>query len=302
MPSKIISKPLLSNDVFDLPDLRGPEENLETDCVEDDVPSTHREYESRYVAFIDILGFKELIKQHKQTHQNGPASLNAIYDALSLDYRGFVEDYIRVKKQCNGNDADQADLKMNTFSDFVVVSSSPCSIGLEMLLFVVARVSQDWLSKGYLSRGGITKGSVVHVGSNESRPLVFGPAFVEAYLLEQEVADYPRIILSRSLRKDIEHYKRDADDLTKDFYKLANKCKDGPMCIDLFAHLRRDGFSFLGDDHSTEAGQFHNTLKSELDNSSDKPKWHRKTAWLVDQFNSAIHKTKYADKSIDIHE
>lgn len=294
-PSKATLKPSSkTNPPFNLPTYGAARVD---GTIEDDVPKTYEKYEVRYIAFIDILGFKEMIKKSGNTSNTEVKSqLPRLADALSINYQGFVRDYKEQSKK------DDPDFRINTFSDFVVVSAAASHVGLEILLFVVARIAQDWLSKGYLCRGGISKGQVIHRGNGaDDKPMVFGPAFVSAYMLEQEVADYPRIILSKEVRKDYESFKKDSSDFSKDFYKLVTKCDDGPLCIDFFAHLRKNGFDFLGKDQLEEAKQFHDTLVHELEHGSDHPKWYRKTAWLVAMFNKAIDKTRYADRTIDQH-
>ncbi len=282
--------------MFKLPELEHKKNDEIQQIIEDDVPRTSAAYETRYIAFIDILGFKEMIKKSGyENNQEVKSQLHRLADALSINYQGFVSDY---EKQ---SPIDNPDFRINTFSDFVVVSAAATAVGMEILIFVVARIAQDWLSKGYLCRGGITKGKVIHRDNGHlDKPMVFGPAFVGAYTLEQEVADYPRIVLSKEVRKDYEAFKKKPNsDISKDFYKLVTKCDDGPLCIDFFAHLRKNGFEFLGKDHTLEAEQFHQTLAYELDHGSDHPKWYRKTAWLVNMFNKAIDRTKYAHQTIE---
>lgn len=268
----------------------------DAELAEDDVPKTVR-YENRYVAFIDILGFKELIKQSAHGGK-GPQSLESIFNAMNLDFSGISADYARQSSA----GAEALDLRVNTFSDFVVISCRDTPQGLDMLCFAVWCVARDWLSKGYLSRGGIAKGSVIHEGGKDGRPgLVFGPAFIEAYQLEQEVAEYPRVVLSKDVRQDVRHWQTNGGGTIQAVKKLVARCEDGPMCIDLFAHLRRGGFSFLGLDHRSEAGQFAATLHTHLEQGADVPRWHRKTMWLIEQFNEAVTRTAYADLTVQAH-
>jgi hypothetical protein len=282
--------------VFSLPLPPFPSPVPEAELGEDDVPKSVR-YETRYVGFIDILGFKELIKQSAQGGK-GPQSLESIFNAMSLDFSGISADYARQSRA--GDDA--LDLRVNTFSDFVVISCRDTPQGLDMLCFAVWCVARDWLSKGYLSRGGIAKGSVIHEGGKEGKPgLVFGPAFIEAYQLEQDVAEYPRVVLSKDVRQDVRHWQANGGGAIEAVKKLVARCEDGPMCIDLFAHLRRHGFSFLGVDHRLEAGQFAQTLHTHLEQGADVPRWHRKTKWLIEQFNEAVTRTVYADLTIQPH-
>jgi len=49
---------------------------------------------------------------------------------------------------------------------------------------------------------------------------------------------------------------------------------------------------------SPEHGQFRASLRHHLDDSADRPAWYRKTRWLVERFNAAIHGTRYADLGV----
>lgn len=260
------------------------------------MPLSYANYEARYIAFIDILGFKEIVRGSLQQRNasTSTSSLNSIFNALNIDFRGLIGDYD------SQSGVTSSDLRVNTFSDFVVISCRETEAGLDLLLFVVWCVIRDWLSKGYLSRGGITKGPVTHIGGDSDyKPgMVFGPAFIDAYTLEQEVADFPRVVLSKSVRSDVQKYRANGEGTISAIKKLVTKCEDGPMSIDTFGHLRNDGFQFLGNDHKDEATQFHSTLTHQLDHGADRPRWYRKTTWLVCEFNKAIAGTDFAARTV----
>src|SRR5712672_2824370 len=48
------------------------------------------------------------------------------------------------------------------------------------------------LSSGLLTRGAVAKGKLHH-----DNPVMFGPAFLEAYHIETTIAKYPQVVLSR---------------------------------------------------------------------------------------------------------
>lgn len=282
-----------SSGVFSLPASTASSLDVEG---EDDVPLNQKEYEDRYVAFIDILGFREIVKHSlREQPEESVSSLNSIFNALNLRFQGTAEDYA---SQYGGSDSD---LRVNTFSDFVVISSKSTEAGLDLLIFAVWCVTRDWLSKGYLSRGGIAKGPVIHAEAEGKTPgLVFGPAFIDAYAHEQEVADFPRVVFTKEVRTDLVQYRKDGNNTIAAIKTLVTKCQDGPMSIDMFGHLRRNGFEFLGKDHKEEAVQFQRTLVNQLEHGADLPRWYRKTIWLVQRFNEAISDTDYAGKKVQI--
>lgn len=60
------------------------------------------------------------------------------------------------------------------------------------------------LAEGILTRGAVVHGPAYHNGS-----VLFGPGIIEAYAMEREVAKYPRILVSESVRKSVWDYHKD---------------------------------------------------------------------------------------------
>jgi hypothetical protein len=258
---------------------------------EDDTPKGLSEYDERYIAFVDILGFKELISKSV----SDPASVGALISALDITATSpsIVLDQVGVSAQ-------DIDLRLHTFSDFVVASTKPTSGGLAVLAYVVWQLSNSWLSSKLLCRGGITKGKVLHRVSNGGvPPMVFGPAFIEAYLLESGVADFPRVILSKSARNDWKEYSK-LGKLGNKLPLLIHRCEDGPHCIDTFCHLKRDGFDLVSSEVPTETKQMQQALMHHLDETAENPSTHRKSLWLTKKFNAAVLHSRYGDLKIEI--
>ena len=278
-----------TDSVFEFPSSEEPENISE----EMDVPASHTKYEQRYIAFIDILGFKEIIRR---SSSNQPEELSSIVKALMIDPSRLADDYEGTV------DSEKKDLRFNTFSDFVVFSCAETPEGLDLLIFLVWGLMRDWLSKRYVSRGAVTKGQVMHrSGQGDTPGMVFGPAFVEAYLLEQEVADYPRVVLSKEVRKDCERFRRErSSDELRAIHQLIRQCEDGPYGIDLFAHFRSAGFKYVTDDHSLEAKLFGEQLCATLNEEADVPRIYRKLKWLVQQFNGAVEGTVYSGNKVEL--
>ena len=124
--------------------------------------------------------------------------------------------------------------------------------------------------------------------------MVFGPAFIDAYKLESQVADLPRIVLSQHVRKECDHLAVVDDKLGQFVKRMVRRCTDGPHCVDVFSHLRPNGL-FFSRDHMEEARQFQDSLAHHLDRSADNPGWFRKTKWLSERFHDAVQNTLYAD-------
>ena len=258
---------------------------------EDDTPKGLDGYDDRYIAFVDILGFKELI--YKSV--SDPNSVGALISALDIAPKSptIVLEEVNVSEQ-------DVDLRLHTFSDFVVASTKPTHGGLGVLAFVIWQLSNSWLSSRLLCRGGIARGQVLHRATDgEVPPMVFGPAFVEAYQLESTVADFPRVILSKTVRNDWNEYSKSGK-LGEKLPLLIQRCQDGPNCVDTFCHLKRDGFDLVSSELPMETKQMQQALMHHLDDTAENPATHRKALWLAKKFNVAVLHSRYGDLKIDI--
>ena len=149
-------------------------------------------YETRYVAFLDILGFKNMVEQSTESQD----ILNQINDALNYtnkvqhdNYHGFLPQ-VEFGKQ------------VTTFSDSIVISynTSTPGGGFHVLLDLV-HISINLLDIGILVRGGVTVGQLIH-----KEQKYFGPAINKAYNMELNEAIFPRIVIDENvLNFDLEN-------------------------------------------------------------------------------------------------
>lgn len=144
-------------------------------------------YKQRYVAFLDLMGFKNLVNQSAEDQ----AVLNNINRALSYIGRMQHDNY-------NGM-MPMADLgkQVTAFSDSIVISYDALMPGGGFhVLMDLVYICNDLLGIGIPVRGGVTVGQLIH---DEQK--CFGPAMVEAYLMESEKAHVPRIIINENVIK-----------------------------------------------------------------------------------------------------
>jgi hypothetical protein len=133
-------------------------------------------YSNRVVAFIDILGFKELIRDDREAD---------IFAALKL-----------AKESENGQFHNAPGMRLTAFSDSIVVSDEVGDgFGYVRLLHFTSYLVWQLLEMGVLTRGGIGHGRLHHENG-----IVFGHALIEAYELESKQAIYPRILVPESVR------------------------------------------------------------------------------------------------------
>lgn len=181
----------------------------------------HQYYEDRIVAFIDVLGFSNMVAQSA----NDNSCLRHLTSAID-EFHNLMWEW-----EADGNYSSFA---FTQFSDSIIVSSLADSFdSFEMLQQVLRGIMMLASRYGILVRGGITRGLLIHDDS-----LLVGPAMVEAYNLESKSAVYPRIIIDDSIKlaydKNIEHYVRNHTTFTQiptqDF--IFSKDADGWWYID----------------------------------------------------------------------
>lgn len=127
----------------------------------------------KYVAFLDILGFKDRLK--KATHADAQ---NYIQQFSSIIYKNF-------QKLDNKNS-----IRGYVFSDSLILYSmdtKPDSL-LDLIKFIQNICKDEFIDKGFLIRGSITRGQfdeiIVDNLVNLRKGLIVGTAFIEAYSLE----------------------------------------------------------------------------------------------------------------------
>ncbi len=184
-------------------------------------------YEERIVAFLDILGWSELVKLSIDDDE-----VRQKLD-ISLDY---VKSRIVNAEQLQIS----TNLQITQFSDSIAISTNCSSIvSLYHFLETVCMVILDFVTLGFPVRGGITRGLLVHQGSK-----IFGPAQIRAYKLESEVAFYPRILVDDVVvDSKLNMAFADSDKYEAMIRKLWRYDKDGCITLDyLRPFITIDGY------------------------------------------------------------
>lgn len=163
-------------------------------------------YDEYYVAFLDILGFKDII--NNKTLEEA----KKIFDVLETQYTLAP----------NGQSIDEShDIHKKIISDsicFYIRKDAPNS--LIYLLLVCSHFQHSLLSldEPVLLRGGISEGGLY----DKEDETIFGPALVRAYIIESSCAKYPRIIVEKAILDD--YY--DSHRNNEDFHQLLKECDD----------------------------------------------------------------------------
>ena len=140
-------------------------------------------YTEKIVAFIDILGFKNIVSssllQFPEVHK-------------CLNYA--LKEMKHIEKQEKNT---KSDLEVSMFSDSIVLSAE--KENLFSLVWTVGWLQAKLLCVGILMRGGISFGLLHHRDG-----ILYGEGFLSAINLEKKAAIYPRIVISERL---MEKYK-----------------------------------------------------------------------------------------------
>ncbi|MGF6234739.1 hypothetical protein ABIE02_000844 [Leclercia sp. 1548] len=132
---------------------------------------------SYYVAFIDILGFKDIVEQEK-SNQFDKGLLTKLYACHLQCGEIFKEFHIDIVQ----------------FSDSIVISKPFSVDSFEQFIKAVSSYQKMLLKSGFLCRGGIALNK--HYSDSG---FIFSPALIEAYNVESKKAIYPRIVISEDL-------------------------------------------------------------------------------------------------------
>jgi hypothetical protein len=234
-------------------------------------------YTERYCAFIDILGFSGLISDLDR----GKVSVAEIHRVLSA-----------IHARPNAARPQHADLRSQSISDAVALSAAPNAAGFDAICTAAEELSRRLLRSGYFARGGMTKGRLYHDHST-----VFGPALVEAYRLESQIAKFPRIVIPRAVAADGTGYAQEGTHWKNYFDDRFVQANDGPF----FLHILRDHSRLVrklakgpsktsGNDDAPLAllRAMRTAIQKRFDEASDNPEHFQKIAWFVGYWNSNV--------------
>ena len=187
-------------------------------------------YEQRVVAFIDILGFKSLLKDtiDKKGNDN-----EKVIDSIISAYEAIRDIWDLDKKSKFLDTKPSKTKKVSVFSDCLVVSfkiNQPSEVFTTLLeiKWLIMRL----LARKILCRGAVSLGKFIHTEN-----YLFGPALVEAYTLESKAAMYPRVILDHTIIEAGERNKISDHSFSQEHeyvQSLLEQDSDGMYYIDYF--------------------------------------------------------------------
>jgi len=228
-------------------------------------------YEERIVLFLDILGFKELIKksvEDSEKFQKIQTCIKVIRNVFNITQR-------------------TKERTITQFSDSLVVSFKITEKGeVALLLNKTKELIRKLILKEIVCRGGIAKSKLIH-----NDIFLYGPAFNEAYKLESKLAIFPRVIIADKSIIDIGvknygyHPSNDPEYEESEINSLIKLDFDGFYYVDYFSSK-----SYLS--LPIEDKNYINILRKLIDHQldtfkTDDYKW-QKYEWMKDKFNERI--------------
>jgi hypothetical protein len=219
------------------------------------------QYEPRYCAYVDILGFRTLIK----ALLDHPEQFTKIRDLLKRIHTPLVAGFV---------DLQAIDFQAQSISDAVAISTRATPEGLLVLFDTLERLSFDLLQEGYFIRGAICKGGLYH-----DRQTVFGEAFVSAYTLESDVVRYPRIMLTKAVVEEAR-----SSHLSTYFSDHIQQADDGPFFVHVLQYFhalraRADASSTAMD--LSPFRTIGEQIRRRFDESVDNPRHFEKVQWFA---------------------
>lgn len=137
-------------------------------------------YENSYVAYLDILGFKDL--------SNNINNASYIYD--------IYNNLLNVKKDSKLYSFIES-INVSILSDNIIVSCIEEIDNFYEFCRYIIFIQEQLIDKNIYFRGGIVKGELFH-----NKHMCFGPALVKAYLFEKELSIFPRVIVDEEIIKN----------------------------------------------------------------------------------------------------
>ncbi len=177
-------------------------------------------YDDRVCCFIDILGFSQHISETIDSEgENVEEKIELISRIIDLINK-------LPTKSKNGFGESK---RITQFSDSIVLSFTINDLDqVFMMLLDFLRITSELAFKGFLIRGGITWGKLIH-----NDKYLFGPAMIEAYKLESKKAKYPRIVIDKDIYSIGERFSTNDPEYVREvFDSIISVDDDGEFYID----------------------------------------------------------------------
>lgn len=233
-------------------------------------------YEHRYCAYVDILGFRELVIGLR----NGSVRFEMLRDLL-LTFHA---------PQKGSTKSWDTDFRAQSISDAVAISTSVNSIGLFEVFNALEVLTLELLKHGYFARGALVKGMLYH-----DERMVLGEALVRASDIETNIVRYPRIMVTREIVEDLAKYAEiESENVTTNRLLQA---EDGPWFVNVLGRVAGNVYRTQIDNINRPPSQrtqlaeyatLQDMIQKRLDESAHNPSHFDKVQWFANYWNSSF--------------
>jgi len=228
-------------------------------------------YRERYCAFLDILGFSEIVAGLDQA-----GSAEALRTLLSTMHAAPRGDNIRF--------FEGSDLRAQSISDALLLSAQPSPHGLAHLFHNLEGLAVALLEQGFFVRGAVVRGKLYH-----DERMAFGEGLVRAYRLEQDVVRYPRIMVTADIVKDVEAF---LDQDMIDFLDVLKQAADGPHFLHILGipelTLHTETYKPHRRAHIRTYNKMAREISRKFSDSADNPRHFEKVQWFANYWNEVM--------------
>jgi len=225
----------------------------------------NQKFDVHLIAYLDFLGFEEKMTQEKSRY--------------SLKILKYLLRGARSVANSISHTNDINEFQIKIFSDNIVISQKVeqeiLSNQITSLVNLVGSIQFHALMYfGFLIRGGITIGEL-----SIDSTIVWGTGLIDAYNIENNLANYPRIIISQKLLKEYELCKQKEINL----YDFIKEDFDGLWFINFL--LAAPNIELIPKKHEI----LKDFIESHIDKSE---KIKQKVNWLATYFNKYCYELR----------
>ena len=226
------------------------------------------EYKFHFVAFIDILGYSDII-----INSTEKSAIKEISRFSTL----FEEAKSIISKQYSW-EKDKFSIKF--FSDCFCISILADILNADAFFQLIARIQKEFVRDRMLVRGAVTIGN--HFENNS---IIFSEALIEAYQIESKQAIFPRITISKKIKDFIFENGTEEDIIWfKDIYCWKDN-QDNQLFIDYLNFMPYNKKS--EPNHNGKDLLDHKRfIESNLDKYAGNKNIYEKFQWLANYHNS----------------
>jgi len=253
----------------------------------------HVNYTDRIIAFIDILGFKQIIDDSEKDR----TKIGAIYEQLLFlkemeNTQNWNLELIEIKEDAQRKDIWRFDISKNVvcscFSDSIVVSvecfQENINEAFSTLVANLSKIGAKLLIEGILIRGAISMGKLFHTKDG----IIMGKALIDSYHLEKK-AKYPRIILSDALISKL-NYPICSKRERYPYHQYLNRFEDG--CVGfhqmIYYQVLQSWIKMDEKQLKEDLEKIRYTIINGLDSTFEEPEIFEKYFWLKKQYDELI--------------